>query len=122
MRSNPDNRIPIHNIGNRDRQQSPGRHLHDPTLVCLEHVARNVRDSRYGWIGRLDLFSEVWCSETTARLDRGNGDSVEAHHLGLRDITLRGSCSASFKTTLNCDNLIPPTRDRSVQSFVRAIR
>ena len=52
MRSNADNRITIHEIGHRDRQQSPGRHLHDPTLVCLEHVVRNVR--------RLDLFTEIW--------------------------------------------------------------
>jgi hypothetical protein len=37
---------------------------------------RNVRVSRHGWIGRLDLYGEVWCPETTAGLDRGTRDSV----------------------------------------------
>jgi hypothetical protein len=35
---------------------------------------RNVRISRYGRIGRLDLFGEVWCPETTTHLDRGPGN------------------------------------------------
>ena len=38
---------------------------------------RNVRVSRYRWIGRLGLFGEVRCPETTTRLDRGTGGSVK---------------------------------------------
>jgi hypothetical protein len=39
--------------------------------------SRNVRVSRYGWIGRLGLFGDLRCPETTTHLNRGTGGSVE---------------------------------------------
>ena len=81
--------------------------------------SRNVWVSRYGWIGRLGLFGDLRCPETTTHLNRGTGGSVERISLGPRG--QRGFLEEGIKRDALLTSVMRPCRLRLAPALTPAL-